>query len=1133
MLERASTCFETGGRQLLRGPRRCLRTRRMLHSAFWHHGASDLSLPTWWAASTILDGGNGDVDDRAPTRTSSAALLQGGPLLEFLYPTKTLALLKQLSVPTLDVVDSRRRQHHRAAIRRFSTIPQPSVEALLAEDSLAIVLKESPTARALNDFLRRKETRKQDAAWQYYTAIPTAVLAHDGLGPLQADLLEYLVLDDDPAVPSRVLKLFNELPAKHRRSSSYRAAIVAYITLRMVGPALKLLEEVRLDHGIEFSHVGTDVVLRRTILDEQWDLSLRVFELFLRQKPTLKRPNRRDTSTSKLIRQGDTVPEIWKGISTLHDLQSHLQSFLVHVREFQHELQSSTEKERTLALFVTSFVPHVLEQVLYERKLDEMAVATYVRGLLDELKSLGLPISTCYEHAIHRLLDVPRHRARNEVPKLSLDLYAELRSLCLDSQSSRSKITPSIHLLRNLTVHYGDQDNLPRVQEFTRDMGTFYPGHPLSSGLLKYLMNFYADHADTTRVQQYFDEYQMHYKDHVHLKIVAALPLAYARRGDVEGTVAQFDRIKDELGLIPDAACWNILLLAWVRADDLDGALECFNALLDHGIQPDIYTFGTLLDLCAKRGDVEAFEALFSKGNQMGVALSQDTRARSGYVQAFLNAGDAEGAEAIAHGMLKSWQAGTLQGNALTHTWNLLIQYHALRRDIGSARQCYREMSANNIPLDSWTYGSLMRALVEVKQSNAAYKILRNTMPQNNLPVHALHYAIVMTGLIREGGGQVALAVDAYQDMVKQGIAQTHSSQEASLRTLGASELQKLPKRGGKNARLTLSTVEEALDEMVAIAAQGTLDQRQPKHTRLLDSRMFNATPQSHLGLLLSLYSAKGAYKTCQRLISKAEKAAPHVENYTVPLNFIIGAMEAHLKAGEHAEVARFWELARDTADKLTKTFYQAAHPTPPTAEADSVVDPSVRERYEESRISANRRNALYKAARVYMRSLFDRRNPNPNAMQDAQHTMRDLLVRGYTVDVFTWNEFVTVLAQRGRLVDAFSTCEEYLMPGFPGWRQLHPNYIRKDRQGYQWMELRHYEIEKTSIMPRYKTLIILAAEFGKVRTDEQNGIGYDTNAGAWRREILEGVAPRTLRAIETMPRTNDRLQTKHFQYAG
>jgi pentatricopeptide repeat-containing protein PET309 len=49
------------------------------------------------------------------------------------------------------------------------------------------------------------------------------------------------------------------------------------------------------------------------------------------------------------------------------------------------------------------------------------------------------------------------------------------------------------------------------------------------------------------------------------------------------------------------------------------------------------------------------------------------------------------------------------------------------------------------------------------------------------------------------------------------------------------------------------------------------------------------------------------------------------------------------------------------------------------------------------------------------------------------------------------------------------------------------------------------------------------------VKSDERNGIGYDTDAEAWMTEILERSAPLTVRAIDSMPRTFDPLQQRHF----
>ncbi|KAF2818888.1 TPR-like protein [Ophiobolus disseminans] len=1132
MLERASTCFETGRRQLLRAPTRCLPSRHMLYSAFWHHGASDLSLPVWWADSSILDGGSGDVDDQAARTTFTPSRAHDGPLLTFLYPEKTLALLRQLTAPRQDFSESRRRQVHRPPVRHFATAQwQPphdesGVDPTVLEqtkEELASMLQDARPFQVLSRFLKNLEPGKQELAWQLYASIPARHLELNKGASLKAKLLEYITLDDEHTVPSRVIQLFDELPLEKRRPSSYRAAIVAYISLRMVGPAIQLLEHVRIDRHFDSLYLGTDVILRRTILDEQWDLSLRVFRLFVQQRPVIG-----NVEIRTAIRSGMPLPQIWSGVTTLPGLRDHLQSFLAHVREFKHELRSSVESTEALSLFSMSFVPHVIDQVTQDRDLDEKDMATYVQRVFRDLRKLGLSAPVCYDHAIRTLLELPQHRAVHEVPTLCMNLYERYRTQYLESQDMpQSK--PSLNVLRNLIVYHGDHNDLTQAQRLIKDLHTFYPDKPMSHGLLKYLIHMYADYGDVVRVQKYFHEFTAHYRRKLDLKVVSSLPFAYARRADVAGAIAQFNRIHTDFHLVPDLACWNILLLSYVRADDLDGALECFNSCLDNGIEPDEYSFGTLLDLCADRGDVEAFEALFSRAKQKGIQLTHNVRARSGYVQAFLNAGDPDGAESIAQGMLRSWQSGMLRGHALTHTWNLLIQHHALDNDIASARQRYKEMVDNRIPLDSWTYGSLMRALVAAKQSNAAYKMLRKTMPQSHLPVHAFHYAIVMTGFLREGGDQLNLAMAAYARMVEQEVPQTESSREASIRTLGALELKKLKEEGAKGRRQKLKLVEEAVEKMLVEAVQGQVAHRQPRHSRLLDSRNYGSAVQAYYGLLISLYSQVGAYKLCHKLFRKAEKAAPDVDNYTVPMTLITGTMEAHLKFGQHAEVAKCWELARTAANKLSKTFQQAVQPEPVTPESDSILDPSVRDLYEQSRISFNRRNILYKAARLYIRSLSDPANPNPDALQEAQRTMIDLIVNGYTLDVFTWNEFVTTLAQRGRLVDAFSICEKYLMPNFPGWRNLYPNYIRKDRTGYQWMELRHYEIKKSSLMPRYKTLIALAAEFRQVKSDERNGLGYDESAEAWQREILEGLAPMTLRAIETMPRTSDKLQMEYF----
>ncbi|KAF1955610.1 hypothetical protein CC80DRAFT_549301 [Byssothecium circinans] len=107
--------------------------------------------------------------------------------------------------------------------------------------------------------------------------------------------------------------------------------------------------------------------------------------------------------------------------------------------------------------------------------------------------------------------------------------------------------------------------------------------------------------------------------------------------------------------------------------------------------------------------------------------------------------------------------------------------------------------------------------------------------------------------------------------------------------------------------------------------------------------------------------------------------------------------METHLKAKEYADIERCWELARTEADRLVKTFHQVMHPEPPTPEFDSITDPIIQARFESSRIAANRRQILFRAARIYIRSLLAQ--DDSAALQRVQRTIRNLLTNGFVID--------------------------------------------------------------------------------------------------------------------------------------
>jgi pentatricopeptide repeat-containing protein PET309 len=1141
MLERASSCLESGGRQLFRAPKPALRSRRKLHSTFWHHGASDLSLPLWWAINPVSNGAE------QPTPSSD-----GAPL-DFLYPEKTLALLRRLAVRGDSAPDARRQQLQRTpvrgyATRRFATTlhldPQGEIaelgtvdaaEAKEAKREMHERLMGSSAQESLSELLRRKEPGKQELAWQLYSALPAAPnLDVD----MVVSLLEYLAEDTEPAIPTRIMKLFETLPDPARTATSFRAAIIASVALRQLGNAMKLHRSAVLkgrfvEHEEHTPDLGTDILLRRLVADEQWDLAIRAFFEYVNES----RYSINKQRTTYRIRWGQhTLPELWHDAAQLPEIKEHVQSLLVYIREHKDELMEGKPKQREYFIaFVQSFLANVMDRVLNVRKPNENEIWDWFTKLFEDITALGIPPDASYDHAINTMMQMDRYRAYTNQRKTPLELYRRYRQWYLYERVDHPKyrfrtLPPQLPMLSGVITAHGNHDSWHRVADVVQDVRTFYPGKPLPVPILQSLLIIYADHGDVETVDKYLAEWEKTYE--ITAKQAQSLIYVQARRADIRGALAAFRRIRSELGITPDLQMWNTLLLTYVRADDLDGALETFNNALDAGMVSNIHTFGPMLDMCANRGDIEAFESLYSRAKQMDIPLDRDVRARSGYVQAFLNADDADAAEEIAQGMLQQWKAGILTGHPLTHTWNIMIQYYALRGDVANGRRLYRQMVDNKIPMDNITFGSLMRALVEIKQTNAAYRILRKTLPANNLRVEAIHYAIVMTGFLKEK--QYDLALEAYERMVERNVNQTISSRQAAINTVGMSELVRLLRTGNTDPKQQLRYVEKLLRDMMTSGDVGQdIAHRQPTHNRFFDTQAQSIVPASYYGLLITLYNTRGAYEICKELFAKAENSTD-AEAFEAPTTFLTAIMEAHYRAKEWAEVQKCWDLVRQSSSKLVKTFQQVMNPAPADDEGStSLTDGIAIQRFEESRIALNRRQVIVKATRIYIRSLINRKKSTKTEralLAKAQHTIRDLLVNGFVIDNFTWNEFVVALAQNGQIVAAFTIAETYLMPRFPGWRHLHPYYVRQDRKGHQYMELRHYDIKRNSVLPRYKTLVVLAKSLAMVKEDERNGVGYVEKETKWARELLEDKAPRVCRAVETMPnKPDDPIQQKYL----
>jgi pentatricopeptide repeat-containing protein PET309 len=79
-------------------------------------------------------------------------------------------------------------------------------------------------------------------------------------------------------------------------------------------------------------------------------------------------------------------------------------------------------------------------------------------------------------------------------------------------------------------------------------------------------------------------------------------------------------------------------------------------------------------------------------------------------------------------------------------------------------------------------------------------------------------------------------------------------------------------------------------------------------------------------------------------------------------------------------------------------------------------------------------------------------------------------------------------------------------------------------------MEVTNKDIHRNTLMPRYKTLVILARVLAEVRRLEVEGVGWNPETGAWDSELLERMCPMTVSALVSMPMTGDKTQRKFLQ---
>jgi len=626
------------------------------------------------------------------------------------------------------------------------------------------------------------------------------------------------------------------------------------------------------------------------------------------------------------------------------------------------------------------------------------------------------------------------------------------------------------------------------------DWRTFY-GEPPSvlSGLVIRGLARSGDVVGAEQMLRNFIERQKASDPDINVRLFHPLLQFHAERGDPSAVLANFELVKKYAS--PDAVCWNILLHAHEKADDLDGLLTALSSMLDAGVQPDAYTIGTVMAAAADRGDVDLCEQMLNMAAENSIDRTQIMN--DCMVRALLHDGQEQKAEVFATAMTT-----VMPALPSVRMWNSILAHHALSsrtRVLPNTLRVATKMQTLKVRFNTFTYAALMRAYVVKRKPDLARRVLEKTM-HNSVQPTALHYAILVDGYADLRSFEKGLRMHA--EMLARGITPDRSSQIALQRLLILAGRARIAQYRGKIPGLRSDVFDELLEELLPTLGKAVTSTGSPE----LYSSYFRGNEGDAAALFdlpLSFYSDIRAFDVVKTLLDRYEELKGNSDDHTIPLRFLAHMMDLRYREGNFAEVDKYWALATTQARQSSKLVTRG----------------------DTNYLPRRRRYILTKHIDIYFRSLAAREPDKQSPASAIFKAIKSLYDLGFDLDNTNWNLYVQILATRGDHIKAFLLCEQNLMRSFE-WQAAEPRVrfyqaSRTKSAGTEFLGRRYTFLKPGELQATYKTMVRFALVLRKLRQEAP----YSSESRT-KLDDIEAKAPRTVKAVLDMPMVDHPIAT-------
>ena len=762
------------------------------------------------------------------------------------------------------------------------------------------------------------------------------------------------------------------------------------------------------------------------------------------------------------------TPELWTKVDTLP--LSHLMDRAASAADFAISRTEAVGYDAAAA-------PRELALELVRRLVKRQVTAFDINrhwNMVEKVRMLDASDLTIPKHALYQLLSIEGREYEDQ----ALHLYRVLRK--------DSRFSPTRELLIAITQRIVSQKGSLGIFMVIDDWRKYHGALPTRMAIS--IIRVLAQNGELEATQKLFRDFLSEHGMPKSPDMYFAMLHVFNRRADTTGIVGMWDELQKVYNFKPDVKAWNLVISTFARVGDLDGALTWFHKLREEGVKPSSRTFFSLMSLHGKRGDRDAVQELFR------LAKAEDIEPSILMVDTLITANIQDERLDEAEQLVIEATKMPLEGSR-NFMWNSLLNAYAFRKDVTKVSALYKKMQDCGVTSNNMTYAALMTALAVLKQPDAAAKIMKKVMPRAKVMRTTIHYAILMGGYLATK--QYDKVFQLYQDMLRENLTPTMSTQNVLLRAAASVDRESQDPGAESGKEIAYTRAQQTFDHALANLDPMELAASEPRKF-VADRPINEAFSSTYFEYLIFLYGSNAAFDKVSELYDAYIKIVPKFTNQNIeaspPLRLLSALMTTHLREKNYSEVDRCWTLALSKAQQL---------------ERDST--PS-----DTSKPASNlhsRRFILSLPLSHYITAL-----QTQNRRSDLIATVSVLQDLGFVLTSPNWNAYIRALATSpnpGHQAYAFQLCEQELMPYWPGWKFFRdPRYMKTNK--FQPISRATHLIPQKR-MPAYVTLVELAKAYllAKKRRGGEPSV-----------RDLAGMAPRTVDAINNMPRLEDAAQT-------